>query len=167
MKRGTLVVLLVGLATSVSTGESPLESRFSRERGSLTCFEGATSEQSCSGAGVTVYLRGDQICHLDWTIETSSQFIRRQYFFEGAFPRLVVETIHAKFDEHGEPLREPRYVSAKHYRLGPSETTARQKEFRDHVQLLMNDFRNNRQHFSRCLTKAANKPWAWNQWSSS
>jgi hypothetical protein len=149
MTQTTLAFLLFALSAFVNAGESALESRFARERGNLACFEGATSEQSCGGTGMSVYINGDRIRHLDWTIETSSQFIRRQYYFEGASPRLVVETIHAKFDVHGEPLEAPHLLSTEHYRLDQSQPTAQQKEFRDHARFLVNDFSNHRKDFSR------------------
>jgi len=96
-----------------------------------------------------VYLRGEQVCHLDWTIETSRKFIRRQYYFDGNSPLLVVETIHAKFDAQAEPLSKPRLLSTKHYRLDATLPTMYQKELLDHAKFLMEDFQKNRKDFTR------------------
>lgn len=117
-------------------------------------MEGPTSEQSCSGTGMGVYLRGDQIRHLDWTIETSRKFIRRQYYFDGPSPRLVVETIHAKLDEQAERLVNPRLLSIEHYRLDATQPTAYQKELLEHARFLIGDFQKNKKDFR--LVKISN-----------
>src|SRR5918992_2391199 len=104
---------MIVAAACVGTGESPLESRFARERAALVCYDGPMSEPSCGGGGMLVYLSGDKVRHLDWSVETSTRFIRRQFYFADSFPALVVETIHAKFNQRGEPLPDPRFVSAE------------------------------------------------------
>lgn len=97
-----------------------------------------------------VYLDGDRICHLDWSIETSRQFIRREYFFENAIPKLAVETIHAKLDADAERLAEPRLLSVERYRVDVECLTKRQKELMDHIRFLIKDFQKNRKKF-RCV----------------
>ena len=155
MNRAILVLLFSALSACVNAGDSAQESRFSRERAALTRYEGPTSEQSCSGTGLSVYLSGEQVRHLDWTIETSTRFIRRQYYFDGTSPRLVVETIHAKFDAHAEPLTTPRLLSTERYRLDATPSTTYQKELLDHAKFLMDDFKKHRKEFSRASDRNA------------
>jgi hypothetical protein len=104
---------------------------------------------------LSVYLSGQQVRHLDWTIETSTQFIRRQYYFDGAIPRLVVETIHAKFGSQAEPLSKPRLLSTEPYRLDAPQPNTRQKELRDHAKFLIDDFNKRRKDFSRAIDRSA------------
>jgi hypothetical protein len=104
MKRTVLAICLATLSACASGGDSSLQSRFNREVATLSCFEGPTSEASCSGTALAVFLRGEQVRHLDWSIEMSSRFIRREYYFDSASPRLVIETVHAKFDAQGDLL---------------------------------------------------------------
>ncbi len=98
---------------------------------------------------MAVYLSGDSIRHLDWTMETSTRLMRRQYYFDGAAPCLVVETIHEKFDARAEPLTEPRLVSTRSCRLDASSPPACRREFLDHAEFLMNEFRSHRKEFAR------------------
>jgi hypothetical protein len=149
MKRALLLICLATLSACVSAGTSPLESRFSRERAALTCFEGPTSEQSCSGTGLSVYLSGQEVRHLDWTIETSTRFIRRQYYFDATAPRLAVETVHAKLESRAEPLSAPRLLSTERYRLDAPQPSTGQKELRDHAKFLIDDFNKHRKEFAR------------------
>jgi hypothetical protein len=149
MKPALLLLFLATLSACVIDDASRLESRFSRERTTLTRFEGPTSEQSCSGAALSVYLRGQQVRHLDWSVETSTQFIRRQYFFDGAIPGLVVETIHARLDSHAEPLNKPHLLSTERYQLNAPQASTREKELRDHAKFLIDDFNKHRKEFSR------------------
>ena len=155
VERTFLTICFATLSACVSVGDSPLESRFSRERARLSCFEGPTSEPSCSGTGLTVFLSGGRVRHLDWTIETSTQFIRRQYYFDGASPRLVVETIHARLDAHAEPLAKPRLLSTEHYRLDAPRPAARQQELIDHATFLIDDFKKHRKDFSQVKPRNA------------
>lgn len=41
-------------------------------------------EASCGGAAMDVYLRGEEVCKLEWWIEESNQSVREEYFFRGA-----------------------------------------------------------------------------------
>jgi hypothetical protein len=149
MKRTILAICFATLSACASTGDSSLRSRFTRERATLSCFEGPTSEPSCSGTGLAVFLSGEQVRHLDWTIEMSTRFIRRQYYFDGTSPRLVVETIHAKFAAQAELLAKPRLLSTEHYRLDAPQPNAHQKELLDHAKFLMDDFKKHRKEFTR------------------
>ena len=90
--------------------------------------------------------------HLDWTIETSAQLVRRQYYFDGISPRLVVETIHAKLDTQAERLATPRLLSTERYRLDAPQPTAHEKELLDHAKFLMDDFKKHRKEFTRANT---------------
>jgi hypothetical protein len=103
---------------------------------------------------LTVYLSDEQVRHLDWTLETSTRFIRRQYYFDGTTPRLVIETTHAKLDLHAEPLAKPRLLSTERLRLDASQLSARQKELLDHAKFLMDDFKKHRKDFSRANRNA-------------
>ena len=155
MNRAIIALAFSALSGCVSAGGLPLESRFSHDRAAFTCFEGPTSEPSCSGTGLSVYLSGEQVRHLDWTIETSTRLIRRQYYFDGTSPRLVVETIHAKLDANAEPLAKPRLLSTEHYRLDAPQPTKHQKELLEHAKFLMDDFKKHRKEFSRATNRNA------------
>jgi hypothetical protein len=133
---------------TVFAAEPSLESRFDRERPTLSRFEGATSEPSCSGTNLAVYLRGDVVWHLDWTMETSTQLIRRQYYFDGGSPRLVIETIKATLDSNAERLEKPRLVSTNRYRLDSPQSNARQTELLHHAKFLVEDFKKHRSEFN-------------------
>src|SRR5437868_14079985 len=98
--------------------ESSIEHEFAAQQQSLTCFEGPTDEPSCSGAAVGVYLRDDQIQHLDWTLEMSTKFVRQQFYFRDSQPVFVVETIHAKLDDQANRLKTPKLLSVTRYSLG-------------------------------------------------
>jgi hypothetical protein len=153
VKRAILLLLAV-FSGCAHAGDS-LESRFARERASLFRVEGTTSEESCGGTGLAVYLRGEQVRHLDWTIEASREFIRRQYYFDGSTPRLALETIHAKFDSHAEPLSKPRLISRQRYRLDTATPTEHEKQLRAHAAFLLQDFYQHRQDFSRAPNPSA------------
>ena len=155
MKRAILAICFATLPACAGTSDSSLQSGFTRERATLSCFEGPTSEPSCSGTGLAVYLSGDTVRHLDWTIETSTRFIRRQYYFDGTSPRLVVETIHAKLDSHAEQLAKPRLLSTEQYRLDAPQPNAHQKELLDHAKFLMDDFKKHRKDFSNAKARNA------------
>jgi hypothetical protein len=130
--------------------ESSLEQQFVQRREGFTCVEGPTNEQSCSGTGMTVYLRGDSVQHLDWTIEMSTKYIRQQYYFRGSAPVLVVETIQAKFDAQANRLEEPRLLSVTRYRLDDAGHGKRRKELLEHADFLLRDFHEHRAEFSPC-----------------
>ncbi len=148
VNRAAFYICFAALSACATTGDSSLQSGFARERSALTCFEGSTSEQSCGGTNLTVYLRGNLVRHLDWTVEMSTRWIRREYYFDGSSPRLVVETIHAKYDAYGEPLATPRLLSIEHYRPDAPQPDAHQKELLDHAQFLIDDFKRHREEFT-------------------
>jgi hypothetical protein len=155
MSRAILALLFSALSACVGTGDSVQSARFPRERSTLARYDGPTSEPSCGGAALSVYLRGEQVRHLDWTIETSTRLIRRQYYFDGTSPRLVVETIHARLDAHGDPLANPRLLSTARYPLDGAPSTKPQKEFLDHARFLVDDFKKHRKDFSRATNPNA------------
>jgi hypothetical protein len=131
--------------------DTAVEREFAHERKALACVNGSTDEPSCGGTDIDIYLRGDTVRKLDWWVEKSNQWVREEYFFRGTRPVLVIETIDRKYDSHAEPLREPQLVSRTRYRLDPAATSPRVKEFRDHVEFLLRDFRNRRSEFTRCI----------------
>src|SRR5258708_7415880 len=112
-----MLMAFVLLQHGASAADSLIERQFAGQRRSLTCVEGATSELSCSGTGMTVYLRGDQVHGLEWTVEMSTKYVREQYYFRGSIPVLVVETIHAKLDSEANRLENPKLLSITRYRL--------------------------------------------------
>jgi hypothetical protein len=142
-----ILILAALLAVAGERGESPLEAEFVRQRAHLVSLAGSTSEEACSGTGLIVYLQGEHVRHLDWSIEMSTQFIRRQYFFSGSLAGLVIETVHAKLGSEDEPLPAPRLVSVTRYPLDGNSDMAREKEFREHAEFLMHDFRQHRTEF--------------------
>jgi hypothetical protein len=126
-----------------------LSTRLPRERALLVRYDGPTSEPSCGGTALSVYLRGGQVRRLDWTIETSTRLIRRQYSFAGPSPHLAIETISARLDANAEPLAQPRLLSTKPYHLDAARPTPKQSEFLDHAKFLITDFNEHRKEFSR------------------
>jgi hypothetical protein len=130
--------------------ESTLERQFAQEREGLACVEASTNEPSCSGTGMAVYLRGDQVQALDWTVEMSTKYIREQYYFRGSVPALVVETIQAKLDSEANRLEKPKLLSITRYRLEDAGQSKRRKEFLKHVEVLLRDFHERRVDFTPC-----------------
>jgi hypothetical protein len=130
---------------------SPIEREFARERASLTCVNSSTNEASCGGTDMDVYLRGELIRKLDWWVEKSNQWVREEYYFRGSRPMLVIETVEAKYDEHGEPLKELRLVSRTRFRLDEAGEDVRRKEFLEHAEFLLRDFRERRSELTVCI----------------
>jgi hypothetical protein len=130
--------------------EPSIEREFAARQKSLTCFEGPTDEPSCSGAAVDVYLRGDQIQHLDWTLEMSTKFVRQQFYFRDSRPVLVVETIHAKLDDQANPLKNPKLLSVTRSSLRGAKPGKRGKELLEHAAFLIHYFRDRRSDFRPC-----------------
>jgi hypothetical protein len=132
---------------STAASQSILERQFAAEAAKLTLFDGATDEPSCSGATVAVYLRGDQIQHLDWTLEISTKFVRQQFYFRDSKPVLVVETIHAKLDAQANLLKNPKLLSVVRYPLDGARPGKRGKELLEHAEFLIHYFREHRSDF--------------------
>ena len=99
---------------------------------------------------MTVYLRGDQVHGLEWTVEMSTKYIQEQYYFRGSIPVLVVETIHAKLDSDANRLEKPKLLSITRYRLDEPRQSKRQKEFLKHVEFLLRDFHEHHADFTPC-----------------
>jgi hypothetical protein len=137
---------------SVLRGDtSAIEREFAGERGALTCVNGSTNEPSCGGTDMDVYLRGDEVRKLDWWVEMSNKWVREEYFFAASRPVLVIETVERKYDSHGEPLPKPELVSRKGYHLDQAADSARVKEFLEHAEFLLRDFREHRSNFGPCI----------------
>ena len=130
--------------------ESSIGREFAAKQKSLTCFEGPTDEPSCSGAAMGVYLRGDQIQHLDWTLEMSTKFVRQQFYFRDSQPMLVVETVHAKLDDQANPLKSPKLFSVTRSSLGGGKPGKRGRELLEHAEFLIRYFREHRSDFRPC-----------------
>jgi hypothetical protein len=141
------LVFFLLLTSGSHAAESPLESEFKRERERLVALVGPTSEQSCDGTELVVYLEGEQVRHLDWSMATSSQLIRRQYFFRGSLPIMVIETIHGKRGPDAELLTVPRFISISQYPMNSASPSPPEKEFREHAELLLRDFHEHRDEF--------------------
>jgi hypothetical protein len=142
-----LLALLLG-RQGASAAESAVERQFSDQRKTFTCVEGPTKEPSCSGTGLVVYLRGDQVEHLDWTVEMSTKFVRQQFYFSGSRPVLMVETIHAKLDGQANLLKEPKLLSIMRYRLDDAESGKRKPDFLEHAEFLIHYFHEHRSDFT-------------------
>jgi hypothetical protein len=99
---------------------------------------------------MAVYLRGDQIQCLDWTVEMSTKFIREQYYFRRSVPVLVVETIHGKLDAEANQLKSPKLLSVTRYHLDDVGQSNRRKEFLEHAEFLVRDFHDHRSDFTPC-----------------
>ena len=128
---------------------SRFETEFTSSQQGLVCLEGATSEESCGGTGLTVYLEGTKVRHLDWTVEMSNRFVRREYYYEGRALKLVVETIHSKYDAHGDAYPKPHFLSARRYFLDSAKPNERHKEFLEHADFLIRDFQMHRKDFNK------------------
>jgi hypothetical protein len=148
-----LIVLLAAslLVSALRADTTAIEREFARERKTLTCVNGSTDEPSCGGTDMDVCLRGDEVRKLDWWVEKSNQWVREEYFFRGARPVLVIETIEKKYDSHAELLPKPQLVSRTRYRLDQATDSARIKEFLDHAEFLLRDFQKNRSSFPPCI----------------
>jgi hypothetical protein len=139
------------LASALRADTIVIDREFACERKTLACVNGSTNEPSCGGTHMNVYLRGDEVRKLDWWVEMSNKCVRKEYFFRGAQPVFVIETVENKYDSHGEPLPKPQLVSRSRYRLDDAGGDARRKEFRDHAEVLLRDFHMNRSSFSPCV----------------
>jgi hypothetical protein len=139
------------LVSALRADTSAIEREFARERGALMCVNGSTNEPSCGGTDMDVYLRGDEVRKLDWWVEMSNKWVREEYFFRGSQPLLVIETVEKKYDSHGELLPKPQLVSRTRYRLDPAASGKRVKEFREHAEFLLRDFREHRSTFTACI----------------
>lgn len=154
MLKRAYILFLVGVLVvphGTSAAESSIEREFVSQQKSLTCVEGPTDEPSCSGAAVRLYLRGDQIQHLDWTLEMSTKFVRQRFYFRDSQPVLVVETIHAKLDDQANPLKTPKLLSVTRYSSGGVKRGKRGKELLEHAEFLIHYFRERRSDFSPCV----------------
>ena len=157
LKRGVIVFVCLVVASGGSRAtESPIDSEFARERERLAALVGPTSEQSCDGTELIVYLEGQQVRHLYWSIAMSTQLVRRQYFFSGSSPALIIEKIQAKLGPDAEPLVTPQFMSVRHYPIGSASDRGREKEFRDHAAFLLRDFGEHRSGFTPITTKTYN-----------
>jgi hypothetical protein len=114
-------------------------------------MNGPTDEPSCGGTDMDVYLRGEEVCKLDWWVEMSNKWVREEYFFSGSQPVLVIETIEKKYDSHGEPLSKPELVSRKPCRLDHAVDNTRAKTFLEHAEFLLHDFQQHRSEFTPCV----------------
>jgi hypothetical protein len=130
--------------------ESQAERDFERMRPQLVCINGSTSEPSCGGTDMDVWLQGEEIHKLDWWVEKSNQWVREEYYFRGSRPILVIETVEAKYDEQGESLKRPRLVSRTKYRLDDAGGREPEKKFLEHAEFLIRDFRERRSEFALC-----------------
>jgi len=137
--------------SSLRADTSTVERDFARERKTLACVNGSTDEPSCGGTDLDVYLRGDEVCHLDWWVEMSNKWVREEYFFRDARLVLVIETVKKKYNSHGEILPKPQLVSRTRYRLDEAVRSARRKEFLEHADFLLRDFREHRSAFTPCI----------------
>jgi hypothetical protein len=144
-------LVIATLLVSPLRADTAVERDFARGRNALMCVNGSTDEASCGGTDMDVYLRGDEVCKIDWWVEMSNKWVREEYFFRGARPVLVIETIERKYDSHAEPLPEPQLVSRTRYRLDQAASSPRVKEFLDHVEFLLRNFQKNRSSFSPCV----------------
>ena len=149
--RIAIATLVVNILASPLFADTAVEREFARERNALTCVNGSTNEPSCGGTDMDVYLRGDTVRKLNWSVEKSTQWLREEYFFRDARPVLVIETIERKYDSHAEPLPEPELVSRTRYRLDQAASSSRVKEFREHVDFLLRDFQKRRSGFTPCI----------------
>ena len=126
---------------------------------------GSTDDPSCGGTDMDVYLRGDELCHLDWSVEMSNKWVREEYFFLGARPVLVIETVEKKHDSHGEPLPKPQLVSRTRHDLLKGPQSADTKKFLEHAEFLLRDFASTVPHLLRVfahtlLTRRCSEPLA-------
>jgi len=150
MKRALLVICLTVFCTVLATEGNTVaqaETAFLKQRDKLASFEGPTSELSCSGTGLTVFLRGDEVRHLDWYIVTSSYYARRQFYFEGAMPVFVVASVCSRYHSNGGDMEGPMPAKVKSSRLDLEQPNKDQTEMLQHAKFLMGDFRTLRKDF--------------------
>jgi len=129
--------------------KSQAERDFERARLELMCVNGSSNEPSCGGTDMDVWLRAEEIHKLDWWLEKSNQWVREEYYFRGSRP--IIETVVAKYDGYGELLKKPQLISRTKYRLDDAGGGERQKEFLEHAEFLIRDFRERRSTFAACV----------------
>jgi hypothetical protein len=139
------------LVLTLRADTSAIERELELERKTFECVNGATDEPSCGGTDMDVYLRGDEVCHLDWWVEMSNKWVHEEYFFHGSQPVLVIETVEKKDDSHGELLPKSQLVSRTPHRLDEAEGSSRRKKFLEHAEFLLRNFREHRSEFTPCL----------------
>jgi hypothetical protein len=98
-------------------------------------------------------MSGKEIRKLEWDVESSQRFIRREFYFSRGKAQLVIETSHWKLDESGERLSQPRHEYTRRYWLddrgaGRNRVKIR-RELREHSNDLLKDFRSRKAEFTR------------------
>jgi hypothetical protein len=148
----TLLFKALSLALAFAlTGcaERSLEAKFAAQRAHYRRLAGVTDEPSCGGTGVTIFLAGNDVRKVAYSVETSQRLIQRDYYLRDRQPVLVVETSHFLLDQQAERLREPRLEAVNRYSFGePAAIPAhKRKEFQAHVRYLLTYFRDHPDDF--------------------
>ena len=139
--RCTIWLSMFILATgwiSVTLARSFRSERSSPEK-HLTYVEAATDEPSCGGTWLGVYLDGDRIQKLDYSVETSQKFIVDVYSFRNGQPTVVEEKIYRLLDTEGNHTTHPTFESKHRYVLVGRNTT-KIAQLLDHADYLVKYF---------------------------
>ena len=99
---------------------------------------------------MTVFLDGNRIQKISYSIETSRRTIDRDYYFHDEQPVLVVETSHYLLDDQANHLAVPRFEYRRSYRLDkPGEVPAdKESAYENHVTNLLRYFARHRKEFN-------------------
>src|SRR5688572_29008402 len=122
------IALALALAL-ISCARPSLEAKFAAERPHYRTLAGVTDEPSCGGTGLTVYLAGNDVRKLAYSVETSQRVIHRNYYLRARQPLVVVETSHFLLDQQGKRLPAPRLEAVNRYHFGmPAAIPADKRE---------------------------------------
>lgn len=139
-----LVFLIPGLAWSSPTD---VESDFDAKIKDYRRVEGATDEAFCGGNSVTVFLDGKYVRKIDYFMETSSQSILREYYYERGQAVVGRETIYNLRDANGVEYKRPRPGTKTTVFLGDGRNSAVHRDFRKQSKYLLKYFRKHEADF--------------------
>ncbi len=142
-----LTALALGVSGVAWASPSDVEADFAVKGKDYKQKVGATDEAFCGGNSLTVYLDGKAVRKMDYFMETSSQAILREYYFEGKAPVLVVESIYNLRDANGVQYKRPRPATKKTVTLTAGRDTALHKELRKQGRFLLKYFRQHEADF--------------------
>ena len=116
----SIFILLMGWMPVVSGQNTPSEPTSPGKH--ATYVEATTDEPSCGGTWLGVYLDGDRIQKLEYTVETSQKLIVDAYSFRHGQPAVVVEEIYRLLDKEGNHVTQPTLESKHRYVLTYGKT---------------------------------------------
>jgi len=96
-------------------------------------------------------MAGGEIRKMEWEVETSRRFVRRDFYFSRGKGQLVIETSYWLLDASAEHLKKPKFEYSRRYwlndRSAGKQGTQTRREMQEHAQELAKDFAPNKAKF--------------------